>query len=133
MIAISFRATGIWLAIFFVAIINGLFREMVLVAVVGTEYALPLSGLTLSALILAVSWVSISLFDLPNEKGYFVIGLFWVSLTLLVEFPFGHYVVGKSWQEIAQVFNLQDGNLFIIVLLVTFIAPWVAAKARGVL
>ena len=133
MIAILLRATGIWLAIFVVAIINGLFREMVLMALVGAAYALPLSGLTLSALVLAVSWLSITLFDLLDEKTYFVIGFFWVLLTLLVEFLFGHFVLGKSWQEIAQVFNLQGGNLFVVVLLVTLLAPWAAAKSRGLL
>lgn len=32
-----------------------------------------------------------------------------------------------------QVFNIQKADLFIVVLFITAISPWVAAKARGVL
>jgi hypothetical protein len=45
---------------------------------------------------------------------------------------FGYYVVGKSWVEIMQVFNIQKGDLFIVVLFVTAFSPWLSALIRGV-
>jgi len=60
-----------------------------------------------------------------------MIGLLWLVLTLLFEFIFGHFVAGKSWQDIAQVFNVKKGDLFLLVLVVTAISPWLAAKIRG--
>ena len=64
---------------------------------------------------------------------FFCIGLQWVVMTLLFEFIFGHYVTGKSWSALFQVFNIMQGDLFILILLVTLISPYLAAKIRGLL
>lgn len=133
MIGMLFKSTGIWLLIVIAAIFNGLFREKVLVSLVGAESALPLSGALLSVLVLFVTFTLISFFDSPESRSLFVVGFFWVVLTLSFEFLFGHFVAEKSWQEIMQVFNFYKGDLFLLVLFVTALAPWLAAKARGIL
>jgi hypothetical protein len=113
-------------------VINGLIRENLLVQLVGAELALPLSGLLLSVVILLISILLLPVFGTTDNKTFLGIGLFWVALTLLFEFVFGHFVFGKSWSEIIQVFNIKNGNLFILVLSVTAIAPWLAGKTRGI-
>jgi len=50
---------------------------------------------------------------------------------LIFEYLFGHYIVGKPWQEINQVFNIFKGDLFIIVLIVSAVSPWLTAKLKG--
>ncbi len=132
MINILFRATGIWCVIVFAAVFNGLFREKVLVALVGTNLALPLSGLLLSILVLLVSYILIPFLDAFEKKTFFTIGFLWVMLTLSFEFLFGYYVVEKTWHEIMEVFNFYRGNLFLLVLVVIAIAPWASAKVRGI-
>ncbi len=132
MLAILLKATGIWLLIVIAAIINGVIREKLIVPMAGIETALPLSGITLSIIIFLISLISISFIGAMETKTFLAIGVLWVLLTLSFEFLFGHYVVGKSWKEIMQVFNMQKGDLFIVVLFVTALSPWVAAKIRGI-
>ena len=131
MIGILLRATGIWLLIVVAAIVNGVLREKLIAAIVGIEMAIPISGIILSAIIMLFSLILVSLIGPRGAKTYLFIGLYWVFLTLSFEFLFGHYVVGKSWAEIMQVFNIQKGDFFIVVLFVTAFSPWLSALIRG--
>jgi hypothetical protein len=133
MIGIVLKASGIWFLLVITAIVNGLIRENYLVDLAGTKLALPLSGLLLSVLVLLITSLLVPIFGSQDRKTYWGIGLFWVVLTLLFEFIFGHFVFGKSWSEIMQVFNIKNGDLFIFVLFVTAAAPSISAKARGIL
>jgi hypothetical protein len=96
------------------------------------ETALPISGVTLSVVIFLFSLISVSFIGASESKTYLKIGMYWVLLTLLFEFIFGHYVVGKSLAELIQVFHIQKGDLFILVLLVTAFSPWLSVLIRGV-
>lgn len=113
------------------AILNGTFREKFLVPTIGSSMALPLSGVSLAILVFVVSLIFIPFIGASEPKAYIVIGLLWVVFTLSFEFIFGHFVAGKSWQEVMQVFNVKKGDLFVVVLCVTAISPWFAAKVRG--
>ena len=108
------KAIGIWLVIVFAAIMNGIFRERILVSYFGAEMALPLSGLLLSFLVLLVSFIFISFIKSEKKSTFIGIGIFWVALTLVFEFIFGYFLTGKSWQEVTQVFNLLKGNLLFL-------------------
>lgn len=131
--SVFIKAVGIWLAIVFAAFINGVFREKVLVPATGTDLALPLSGALLSILVFLITLALVPLMGRLEIKKYLWTGLLWVILTLFFEFIFGYFIAGKSWQEILQVFNIQKGDLFILVLFVTALSPWCAAKVRGIL
>lgn len=132
MLTILVKATIIWLLIVIAAIINGVIREKLIVPMSSIETALPLSGITLSIIIFLISLASVSFIGAIESKTFLAIGIFWVLLTLSFEFLFGHYVVGKSWKEIMLVFNMQKGDLFIVVLFVTALSPWATAKIRGI-
>ena len=132
MTSILLKATGIWLLIVVAAIINGMLRERLIAPIAGMETALPISAITLSAVIIIFSLMSVSFIGALVTKTYLFIGLYWVLLTLSFEFLFGHYVVGKPWAEIMQLFNIQKGDLFIVVLFVTAFSPWLSALIRGV-
>ena len=95
--------------------------------------ALPLSGILLTALVFLITLMFISVIGYSESKVYILVGFLWVALTLSFEFLFGHYVVGKSWQEIIKIFNMLRGDLFIVVLFISAISPWTAAKLRGIL
>lgn len=133
MILTLLRAVGLWLVIVVAAIINGLFREWVLVPLVGPDLALPASGLLLCILVVGISIWLVSFLHTTQPRSLLLVGLFWVALTLAFELLFGHFVAGKSWQEIMLVFNVARGDLFVLVLLVTGIAPLLGAKARKLL
>lgn len=127
------KAIGIWFILLAVAIANAGIRELFLAPVFGGKIALPVSGLLLSLLIFIVSYLTIPFFRVLESRMYFLIGVVWVALTLSFEFLFGHFVAGKPLQEILQVFNINQGNLFVVALMTTLIAPGVSAKLRGLI
>ncbi len=86
---IVIKATGIWVIIFAVAIFNGIVREKIIIPAIGFNLALPISGLILSVLVLLIVMIFIPYIRVKQARHYFVIGLFWLSLTLVFEFIFG--------------------------------------------
>lgn len=127
------RAIAIWLVILIMAIVSAAIREKLLTPVIGSGLALPTGGLILSVIIVLIAFVSIPFFSSTESKAYIAIGITWFALTLSFEFLFGHFVAGKPWLEVVHVFDVRKGNLFVVALLATLIAPWLAAKARGLI
>lgn len=127
---IFLKATIIWFIIAIFAIINGIFRESVLTPYFGEAVALPVSGITLAIIIFTIIYLFFKLFSKNNYRTYLYIGIQFVGMTLIFEFVFGHYVIGKSWTELLQVFNIFEGNLFIITLLVSLFSPLLVAKIK---
>ncbi|HZF70546.1 MAG TPA: hypothetical protein VEZ39_06815 [Sulfuricurvum sp.] len=124
------KSVGIWLLIVIAAIINGAIREKLLTPFIGTHLSLPISGITLSALVFVITYFALPFFGNIKSRAYIFIGLFWIILTLAFEYLFGYYVLGKSWYEINQVFDVRNGNLFTLALVVTALSPWTAAKLK---
>lgn len=118
-----FKAAIVWFVIAFFAVLNGIFREHVLKPCLGETLALPLSGITLSIIIFTITLLSFRLFDKNSSRTYLYIGIQWVSMTLLFEYIFGHYVIGRSWLNLLEVFNILKGDLFIVALLTSLFSP----------
>lgn len=123
----------LWFVLAMVAVLNGLLRETVLAPVLGERLALPVSGILLSTLLILVVYLAQPRLGVTDTRSCFLLGLLWLAMTLCFEYLFGHYIAGKAWSEIHQVFNPAGGNLFLLVMLATLTAPWLAAKLRGVL
>ena len=123
----------IWLVVAFLAVLNGLLRESILSEHMDAKLALPVSGIILCLLVLLVTNLFLPWLGQQTARTFFIIGAAWVCITLLFEFVFGHYVAGKSWHDLTQVFNMWKGNLFTLVLLTSFIAPYTAARLRGMI
>lgn len=132
MVGLLFKAIVIWLIIALLAIVNAGIREKLLTPIIGPEIALPVSGLLLSIFVFLVAYVSIPFF--PRKRNtYILIGVGWFVLTLTFEFVFGHFVAGKPWHEILRAFDVPKGDLFVVALVTTLIAPWFSAKIRGLI
>ncbi len=127
---IAFKALAIWIGILVLAVLNGALRETVLVPKLGTTTGLVLSGVFLSALILAVAYLALPWFGAHRPVEFAGIGLGWLALTLVFEFSFGLWQ-GKSWQVMLEAYTLKGGNIWPAVLAVTALAPYLAAKLRG--
>jgi len=132
MLRTMLKSVAIWLIIVIAAIINGAIREKLLTPLIGAHLSLPISGIALSALVFVITYFAIEFFGQVKSSVYKLIGLFWITLTLAFEYLFGHYVMATPWNEINQVFNILNGNLFSVVLIVTAFSPWVAAKLKGI-
>lgn len=125
------KTSMIWIIIALLAILNGIFRENVLVSNLGQNMAIAVSGLNLSLIVLIVTYLSFPLFGKQHVSTYIFMGLQWVFMTLLFEFIFGHYVMGKSWSTLLQVFDIRKGDLMIVVLLVSLISPLFVARIKN--
>jgi hypothetical protein len=129
--SIVFKATGIWLLILFAAMANGILRDKFLATVLGAALALPLSGILLALIIFAMSWLLVPLIGPADKRIWLAIGLLWVALTLVFEYLFGYFVMGRSLHDISTVFKLLSGNLFLLVLFAAGLSPRLAAGLRG--
>ena len=125
------KAALIWFIIAVFAIANGIFRESFLEPYIGEAIALPLSGITLSIIIFTIALLSFKLIEKTNSMTYLYIGIQWVIMTLVFEFVFGHFVMGKTRQELFQVFNPLEGNLFVLALFVSLFSPIVVSRIRN--
>jgi hypothetical protein len=123
------KAVGIWAAILILAIANGVLRESVLIPTFGSKTALVLSGVLLSVLIIGVAYVSLPWLEVGHSLQLWFVGLGWLVLTLIFEFSFGLWQ-GKSWPNLLEAYTFKDGNIWLVVLAVTALAPYIAAKLR---
>ncbi|TKB07626.1 hypothetical protein [Desulforhopalus sp. IMCC35007] len=130
---IILKALGIWVLMAIAAIVNGGLRDRVIAKVIGDHIALPLSGVSLSIIILIIVYFTIAAFGTISATTYRMIGLYWLMITVIVEFGFGHYIGGRPWSELFQVLNITTGNLFLLVLIVTTLSPWLVAKLKGLI
>ena len=125
------RSLAVWLLLVVLAIVNGTLREKLLVPLFGQAVALPLSGVTLSVLILLLTYLLLPFLKASGASDYWLIGALWLVMTLGFEFVFGHYVARKPWPEILAAYDVRTGNLWPLVLVVTFLAPYLVARFRG--
>ncbi|PNW46532.1 UNVERIFIED_CONTAM: hypothetical protein BEN50_11990 [Euhalothece sp. KZN 001] len=126
---IALKALVIWGTILILAILNGGLREAILIPNLGTVAGNIMSGVFLSVLILTVAYLSLPFLSVDRPVELITIGLGWLVLTLLFEFSFGLWQ-GKSWQVMVEAYTFKNGNIWLIVLMVTALAPYLATKLR---
>jgi hypothetical protein len=127
---VLFRAVAIWFAILVLASLNGALRDLVVAPRIGDTIARAISTLILCGLIALVTWYAIRWIGPHGSGEALVVGAVWVALTLCFEFGAGRYA-GKSWSVILEDYNVLRGRIWVLVPLVTFLAPSWAARMRG--
>lgn len=128
---LTLKATAVWLLILACAVLNGGLREALLVPALGKPMALVLSGALLAIVILAVSLLLVPRMGKLAAPQCLYVGLLWLCLTLAFEFGFGRLVQHQSWQRLLEAYTFKDGNVWPVVLVVVFLAPLLAVRARG--
>ena len=126
-----FRAVLIWFGLLTIAVLNGGFREAMLVPRLGRGFAQGVSTVMLSSLILAAGWTAIPWIAPRSLQEAWTIGVLWVALTLAFEFLAGHFLFGKPWQELLADYNIFEGRIWVMVLIVTLMTPIVAFTRQG--
>lgn len=128
--ALFLKAFLIWLGILGLAIANGIFREAVLLGLFVKTAAFMLSGILLCLCIFVVTYLTLPRLGRGSTHRYWAVGVFWLMLTLCFEFVLGYVIQGHSWQQLLEPYSFKDGNLWTLVLLVTLLSPYLAARAR---
>ena len=129
-VTLSFKIVTLWFVILLFAIANGIVREAFLTPELGLVTGLILSGILLSICILLISYSALPWIGKRPARGYVIIGLAWLCLTLLFEFTFG-LAQGKTWLQLFDAYTFKNDNIWPIVLVVTTTAPYLATKVRG--
>lgn len=127
---LALKALIIWAIILVFAVMNGILRESVLIPGLGTPAALVLSGLLLSALFIGVAYVFLPWLHISRPVQFWLVGFGWLALTLVFEFSFGLWQ-GKSWPVLLEAYTFKGGNIWPVVLATTALAPYLAARLRG--
>jgi hypothetical protein len=127
------KALALWFGILALAFANGALRAQVLIPALGNTTGLISSGLILSVCIFGVAFAAAPSYGRMTSHQWLLIGAFWLVLTLIFEFSVGRFIEHKSWSELFEAYTFKGGNIWPLVLLAAFIAPWCAARIRGLI
>ena len=125
------RALAVWALLLVLAVLNGGLRDTWLSPRLGDTAGRALSSVLLSLLILLAAWLTIRWIGPRTEGQALGLGALWLLLTLAFEFGAGHYAFKKSWSELFADYDLSRGRIWMLVLVVTVLAPAVTARLRG--
>lgn len=131
--AVLLKAVTLWFAVLALAMANGVAREKALVPALGSFGALVASGILLSACVFLVALAAAPWYGVLSSAKWLGVGALWLAMTLAFEFGFGRLAQHKSWAELFEAYTFKGGNIWPLVLLVVLLAPWLAAKLRGLL
>jgi hypothetical protein len=117
------RYTLAWVPMVFIAIMNGVLRDL--------GYGKHLSELrshqvsTVTAILLFGIYIFVlTLLWTIDSRQAIMIGLIWLVLTLGFEFLFGHYVAKHPWEKLLHDYNLFAGRIWILIPIWITIAPY---------
>lgn len=117
----------IWIMIIPIAILNGGFREYVLVKL--GVLARPLSGIILSVCIFVVAYFLVPKIKNCVKKDYIIFGVIWFVLTNL--FDLVMYIKdGGGFVDLLQSYNILTGNTWLLVVLTALFAPMAVIGIR---
>jgi len=120
----------LWIPMVFIAILNGLFRQIVLIPRFSELHAHQLSCLTGVILFGSYTWLIGLIWPLPSEAQALAVGMIWLALTIAFEFVFGHYIAHSSWERLVQDYDLLSGRLWILVLLAVALLPFIVFQLQ---
>ena len=117
-------ALGIWVILLVLAIVNAVVRESVYAPKLGKDLGHAVSSIIAIIYILVITyWFTDHIKADVTGVDLFWVGVLWFILTIVFEFGFGHYVMGRSWDYLLADYNILKGRLWSLVLLTMLIAP----------
>jgi hypothetical protein len=125
------RAIVVWLVILLAEVLHGMARAFLLEPRVGDFMARQIAVLTGSVMILIIAILFIRWMRASSLFELLGVGSIWVILMLGFEIGMGRLVMGYSWERIVSDYNLAEGGLLLIGMLILGLSPLIAAKLRA--
>ena len=126
-------AFGIWVLFAVLTIINGAIRNSWYAPKVGELKGHQISTIIGIAYVLIVTYLFVGMIETDVTKtDLLMIGVFWLIITIIFEFGFGHYIMGHPWSKLLADYNLLEGRLWSLFLLTTVISPLFWGYIKGV-
>lgn len=124
------RALLVWFVMMGVEFTHGALRTIFLAPLLGDFRARQVSVFTGSILIVLIACLFIPWIRAHSKGALILVGILWLGLTLVFELSLGLYVFQRTWASLASDFNILEGGLFPIGLVVLTLSPLIAAKVR---
>jgi hypothetical protein len=112
-----------WLPMPFIGVINGIFRQVVILKYVNDFQAHQLSTFTLIALLAIYIYAVQKKLPIVDNKDAWITGSMWLLLTVAFEFGLGFFVSRLTFQQMLADYNIFEGRLWPVVLLSILILP----------
>jgi hypothetical protein len=84
-----------------------------------------------SLLILTIATIFVRWLKISNLSQSIGVGVLWMVLTVVFEVGLGRLAFGYSWAQTAADYNLFQGRLMSLGLVLLVLAPLIATKIRG--
>ena len=124
------HALLIWLGFVLLAVLNGGFRQRVLIPLVGEQTGHVVSTVILSTAIVFITWATLSWIAPATSEEAWRLGALWLGMTIAFEFLVGHYLFHIPWAKLLADYNFLRGRLWILVLVATLLAPVLTFQLR---
>lgn len=131
--AMWWKSVLYWFLLMLLAMANGTVRVKLVLPYTGLTAGLAISTVVLGALILGATWLGIRWIGPTTVQQAWGIGVLWLALTLTFEFGAGHYLFKKPWSELLVDYDIAQGRVWVLIPIITVLAPWWMAKVRGLL
>jgi hypothetical protein len=129
MIKTTRNFTVTWVVGIPLAIINATIRNYLVLPYTGELLAHQISSITMIIIFAAYFWALNRKWSMASQQQALTIGGIWLGLTIVFEFLFGHYIMGNTWTRLLADYNILAGRLWSLVLLWTFIGPYVIYRS----
>lgn len=117
------KAFASWLILMVLAILNGSFRQSVLLQRMDELRAHQVSTIMLCAIIFLYTWLIYRWWQLPSRSSAWIVGLTWLVLTVAFEFVLGGVILKKPMSTMLADYNILVGRIWPLVLLSVLLAP----------
>ncbi|HLG19840.1 MAG TPA: hypothetical protein VI895_08525 [Bdellovibrionota bacterium] len=124
------RGLALWSGIMLVETLHGIARARFLAPRVGDRRSRQIGVFTGSLLIFVITLALIPWVGATRFSELLLLGLIWTVLTVAFEIVLGRLMFHMSWKRIWADFDLREGGLMSLGLLVMLLSPWIAAKIR---
>ena len=125
---IATRSIVVWLVMIMAEIVHGIARAIFLVPHVGEFRSNQIGVFTGSIIILVIALAFGRWIGAARPAQLLMVGTLWLGLTLAFEFLFGRFVMGLSWERLAADYNVLEGGLLPLGMLVLLLSPLIAGK-----
>jgi len=122
------RGFVVWLLIIVAETIHGIARTLLLEPLIGDFRARQVSIFTGAAMIVVITFVFVRWIKGSGALDFILIGTMWVILTVGFEILLGRLMLDISWERIASDYNLFQGGLMLLGLVVMLLVPITMAK-----
>ncbi|MFN0109225.1 MAG: hypothetical protein ACKVZH_10270 [Blastocatellia bacterium] len=122
------RGLAIWLIIILAESLHGIARTLLLEPYVGDFRARQIAVFTGAAIILGIAVLFVQWLRAKRASELIQVGLLWLCLTVAFEVLLGRGILKYSWERMASDYNLFEGGLLPIGLLVLTLSPLLASK-----